>query len=254
MSFADLGPKWAHEMVTFPVESWKTVPDEVVSGLAKVEFPEPWIPGCDRHGARAYAEMGDEFASIAIQRAIHLHRRVAAMADDVTPVALASSAASTASQPGLVFYDVGCGRGKLPVLAACAQGIVRACGIEVAGNWASQSAWLCQWWEDSALKQHQVAESITYRVCDGAAEDQNTFEDGDIVLINNLVFPDGLNARMAAKANDMKPGSVLLTPVAIPSDHFQIVETSNGYHEEDEHSEELCDWDFEFPLYVQVRM
>eukprot|EP00947_MAST-08B_sp_MAST-8B-sp1_P004686 g4686.t1 len=89
---------------------------------------------------------------------------------------------------------------------------------------------------------------IDYRAEDATVLDKPTFEDGDVVLCNNLVFDDELNARLARKAELMRPGSVFLSPVVLPSDEFLTYECSKAYFGVDDITD-LCEND----VWVQVR-
>ena len=164
---------------------------------------------------------------------------------------------SPRSAPARVFYDVGCGRGKLVLLAAGladSTALERAEGLDIAEPWIDQAKWLRDSWlagaETSLLgKAVGIGPSkIDYRAEDATVLDKPTFEDGDVVLCNNLVFDDELNARLARKAELMRPGAVFLSPVVLPSDEFLTYECSKAYFGVDDITD-LCEND----VWVQVR-
>ena len=203
---------------------------DAITTLTGVSFPEGGpTAGSVRAGKDvnwAYGEVGEAFASIVLRRAFELYEMIepplvqaarnseaggdgggdGGGKEDGAKSASASasvlaSASATVAVPGKksgrrrtrVFYDVGCGRGKIVLLAACMRPLERAEGIDIAAPWIDQAHWLYDtWWPTqpptlrAALDDGGTA--IRFRACDATAMDAVTFEDGDVVFCNNVRF------------------------------------------------------------------
>ncbi len=114
------------------------------------------------------------------------------------------------AEPGKTFYDLGSGTGKALFVARLTQDFAKCIGIEILHSLHVQAEKIvarfnAAYKDNLTLGQNQYAQ-----VYEGSFLDFD-WSDGDVVFANSTCFSDELMLSLSKQAENLKPGSIVVT-------------------------------------------
>jgi SAM-dependent methyltransferase len=128
------------------------------------------------------------------------------------------------AQPGLTFYDLGSGTGKAVFAARLTQDFGKCIGIEILEGLHSQARNVVDKYNTKYRQVLCSTQNQHASVYVGSFLEYD-WSDGDVVFANSTCFDDNLMNDMSQMAENLKPGSIVVTfTKGLTSGSFQLIE------------------------------